>query len=243
MYDFQFAFRPKDAIVHAYSMAIFSPGTWGCVLGIFFAANFGLLSSAQGQISGCAGTVDPSFNATGISPYSPIAMDGDKVIAANYRGVIRFNEGGSIDPSFLVSVTGPFGTEPVSTIIKSSQGRWLIGGPFSEVNFEQRARVARLLSTGDLDPNFVPRGGIFELTLQVSAITEQSDGKVIVGARAFTTNGWEGFVVRLNSDGSTDPGFNIGRADNWITSIALESDGGILVGGIFANFDGKSRNQ
>jgi len=69
--------------------------------------------------------------------------------------------------------------------------------------------------------------------------TTQRDGKVIVGG-AFTTvqpNGASdkidrNYVARFNTDGSLDLNFNP-NANDQITAIALQSDGKVLIGGLF----------
>ncbi len=51
-------------------------------------------------------------------------------------------------------------------------------------------------------------------------------------------------IARLNSDGSLDTGFDPGTgADNWVQSVAVQSDGKILIGGGFTSYNGTSRNR
>jgi hypothetical protein len=48
-------------------------------------------------------------------------------------------------------------------------------------------------------------------------------------------------LIRLNSDGSKDTSFNIGTGfDNTVSSIAIQTDGKILVGGNFTTYQGVS---
>ncbi|MEI6052978.1 MAG: delta-60 repeat domain-containing protein, partial [Opitutaceae bacterium] len=69
--------------------------------------------------------------------------------------------------------------------------------------------------------------------------TTQRDGKVIVGG-AFTTvqpNGVSdkvdrNYLARFNPDGSLDQNFNP-NANDQINAIALQSDGKVLIGGLF----------
>ena len=53
------------------------------------------------------------------------------------------------------------------------------------------------------------------------------------------TGATENRFIRLNSDGSKDTSFDIGTGfDNAINSIAIQSDGKILVGGQFTTYQG-----
>src|SRR5690606_3293323 len=51
-------------------------------------------------------------------------------------------------------------------------------------------------------------------------------------------------IARLNTDGSLDTSFTIGSGFNGhVFSIALQSDGKILVGGRFTEYNGQSQNR
>ena len=71
----------------------------------------------------------------------------------------------------------------------------------------------------------------------VYASAIQSDGKVLIGG-AFTgvTGIGRNYVARLNSDGTLDAAFNANItlvAANAVRTIVVQSDGKILIGGIF----------
>ena len=79
---------------------------------------------------------------------------------------------------------------------------------------------------------------------QVKAIAIQSDGKILVGGQ-FTTYQGTGAnrIVRLNADGSIDGTFVYGSGFNSsVNSIAIQSDGKILVGGNFTSYNGTGAN-
>jgi uncharacterized delta-60 repeat protein len=70
------------------------------------------------------------------------------------------------------------------------------------------------------------------LGTDVKDIQVQSDGKILIGGKAYLT--------RLNPDGTEDTIFagNLGlNFDNRVNSVRVQSDGKILVGGEFLNFD------
>ena len=78
----------------------------------------------------------------------------------------------------------------------------------------------------------------------VTAMVLQPNGQVIV-AGFFKTNSASGNrVVRLNADGTVDGSFNIGSgADADIYAAARQSDGRILLAGIFNSFNGIPRGR
>jgi hypothetical protein len=68
----------------------------------------------------------------------------------------------------------------------------------------------------------------------------QADGKALIGGNFTTVNGANrNRVARLNANGSLDSGFNPGTgADGLVRSIALQSDGNVLIGGDFLTVNG-----
>jgi uncharacterized delta-60 repeat protein len=82
----------------------------------------------------------------------------------------------------------------------------------------------------------------------VNSIAVQSDGKVLIGGLFTSYNGTSrGYVARLNTDGSLDTGFlATGAGAGGLTypdvnSIAVQSDGKVLIGGLFTSYNGTSR--
>src|SRR6185295_14257980 len=100
------------------------------------------------------------------------------------------------------------------------------------------SRIGRLNSDGSVDPTFNPGANN-----TISTLALQPDGKIIVGGD-FTSIGGGGTgstarnrIARLNPDGSLDPAFDPG-ANGHISSIALQTDGRILIGGTFTTLGG-----
>src|SRR5690606_17682128 len=89
-----------------------------------------------------------------------------------------------------------------------------------------------------------PRGNTFATAIQ-------EDGKIIIGGQFThindtTSNG----IARLNSNGtldlSFDPGTGIHDYDpnkKWISSISIQPDNNIIIGGAFTSYDGVGRNR
>jgi len=108
---------------------------------------------------------------------------------------------------------------------------------------------------GSMDPSFDPGSGPMlsdGSPGSLEALLIQDDGKILVSGRFGSFNGTAaGSLVRLNSDGSVDPEFNAGSGATFgdaipnepglILSLASQTDGRLLVGGRFWNFNGFSR--
>ena len=92
-----------------------------------------------------------------------------------------------------------------------------------------------------LDTSFVIGTGFND---DVRTIITQVDGKILVGGKFTNYNGvQQNYISRLNTDGSLDTSFNIGTGFSYIIStIVLQSDGKILVGGTFTSYNGINRN-
>jgi uncharacterized delta-60 repeat protein len=89
---------------------------------------------------------------------------------------------------------------------------------------------------------WAPSSGVVEAgaDLVVYITKTQSDGRILVGG-GFTSfnNIIVNCLIRLNSDGSLDDSFNTGTGfSHSVSSIAIQSDGKILVGGSFTTFNG-----
>ncbi|HBG70582.1 MAG: hypothetical protein A2W93_02330 [Bacteroidetes bacterium GWF2_43_63] len=101
---------------------------------------------------------------------------------------------------------------------------------------------ARYNYNGDLDNTFANSGilsfGVADVSNYASDVVIQPDGKIVAAGRTFNGSSCNIAVVRLNSDGSPDVSFasngilllDLG-ASEVIESVALQSDGKILVGG------------
>lgn len=155
--------------------------------------------------------------------------------------ITRLNADGALDATFDIG-TG-FNDEEVSTIVLQSDGKILVGGyAFTLYNGQTSNRIVRLDTDGTLDTSFNIGTGFNNA---VNTISLQSNGKILVGGDFTSYNGQtRNRIVRLNTDGSLDNSFNIGAGlDNWVTTIALQPNGKILVGGNFTEYDGITQNR
>jgi|GEM_PF-1235555 len=135
----------------------------------------------------------------------------------------------------------PFFNTTVNTIVPLENGNVLIGGSIGAGigDFESIRHIARLNADGSVDSSFVTGTGF---NGEVHVIVRQSDGSLLVSGDFTEYNGTScPRFVRISENGAIDSSFvtNIGTGANIdILSIALENDGGILVGGEFDSFNG-----
>jgi uncharacterized delta-60 repeat protein len=159
------------------------------------------------------------------------------------RRVARLNTNGSLDNTFN---TGSGFNNNVYSLAIQSDGKIIVGGEFLSFNGISRKCIARLNNDGSLDTTFNPGSGFFNGFdfCGVYSTCIQSDGKIIVGGVFSSFNGvGRNNILRLNSDGSLDNTFNPGSGfDAGVSSIAIQSDGKLIVGGDFSFFNGISRN-
>ena len=165
----------------------------------------------------------------------------------NYNGtdakeIIRLNSDATIDSSF---VYGDGFNSDVYTIAVQSDGKILVGGKFRSYNGSEVGHIVRLNSDGSIDETFT---GTFNS--DVLSIVMQPDGKILAGGNFTGATGdvTAHRIVRLNSDGSVDSSFVIGEGFNsekeggFVSSLALQSDGKVVVGGVFTSYNGNPAN-
>jgi len=157
-----------------------------------------------------------------------------------YNGVVRnyfarLNTDGTLDDTFLGSSLGPNGD--VNAILIQPDDKIILAGSFSTFNGVLTKRIIRLNVDGSVDPTFNTGSGFNDF---VTNVIIQPDGKLIAIGNFTYYNGTSvNRIVRLNSDGSIDPSFNIGSGfNNQPGAIALQPDEKILVGGNFTSYDG-----
>ena len=197
------------------------------------------------------GAIDLTFN-TGTGANSnvwttAIQSDGKIIIGGDftsYNGttrnrIARLNADGTLDATFN---PGTGANSRIQTTAIQSDGKIIIGGYFTSYNETPVGRIARLNADGTLDPTFNSGTGANQI---VYTIVIQSDGKIIIGGIFTYYNGTSRYyIARLNSDGTLDATFNPGTGTNAsVRSIAIQSDGKIIIGGVFTSYNGISRSK
>jgi uncharacterized delta-60 repeat protein len=200
------------------------------------------------------GTLDSSFDpGTGVAPVVPfplvshvtVEVDGGVLIAGDFfsvngtgrDGFARLKPDGSLDSSFNPAVHG----SGINAIAPQTNGCLIIGGDFDSVNGTNCNFIARLNADGTLDTNFNLNLG---LGRGVASIAFQSDGKILIGAdmvESYYGTNYNG-VGRLDENGNWDTSFDPGSGPNdQVTSIAVQPDGKVVIGGWFTLVNGTSR--
>jgi uncharacterized delta-60 repeat protein len=160
--------------------------------------------------------------------------------------IVRLNTNGTRDTTFTTNTgTGTNGT--VNSIKIQSDGKIVLGGDFTTFNTVTVNRIVRLNSDGTRDTAFTTNTGTGPAPNSVNAIAIQSDGKIILGGAFTTFNGVTvNRIVRLNTNGTRDTTFttNTGTgAPNSVSAIAIQSDGKIVLGGLFLTFNEVTVNR
>ncbi len=173
-----------------------------------------------------------------------VQPDGKLLVAGNFikyngasiKRLVRLNSDGSVDVSFN---TGTSFNYMVYSIALQPDGKIMVAGSFTTYKGLAVKKVIRLQSNGDLDTSF-NIGTNPDATPNLLAL--QADGKVVVGGDFTTFNGISSNkLIRLNADGSVDTSFSVGTGFvGTIYTMALQSDGKILVGGSLSKYKGQT---
>jgi uncharacterized delta-60 repeat protein len=218
----------------------------------------GTFTSIGGQARNRIARLDPatgladSFDPNANSPVGAIAVQADGKILA---GGIFTSIGGQarnriarLDPTTGLADSFDPGADgnPLSIVVQAD-GKILVGGFFTGIGGQPRNYIARLdPATGladSFDPN--PNGSV------VCSIALQPDGKVLVGG-AFTTvapNGGANVtrhrVARFEIDGRVDQTLDLNFLEGlyYVSAIAVQPDGKILIGGGFISVLGVTRHH
>jgi uncharacterized delta-60 repeat protein len=143
--------------------------------------------------------------------------------------VVRLNADGSLDTSFVFQGAGS--SDSVDSIAVLSNGKIIVGG------FMALGHVARLHPDGSRDTGFAPPA----LNQSVKEIALQPDGRVLVVGN-FSSVALRDRVIRLNEDGSLDAGFAaLLSPSGTVTTVAVQSNGGVVMGGAFTDVSGLPR--
>ena len=183
-----------------------------------------------------------------VLPEGKILVAGSAYDGGSDFGLARFNSDGSIDSSFGsfgTVITNLGGADDCSSVIVQPDGKILLAGDGGQGNRQASSfMVVRYKSDGRKDLSF-GKGGVSEIRFsdgfdQAYAMALQPDGKIVLAGSSDSNNEKTPFAVaRINSDGSLDETFGDGGkftlnffgTDNEVRSVALQSDGKILLAG------------
>jgi uncharacterized delta-60 repeat protein len=132
----------------------------------------------------------------------------------------------------------------VSKSALQNDGKILIGGYFTKYNNVDRKTIARLNTDGTIDTSF--NTGFMSNSIGIlRALLLQPDGKIIAGGIQYDYNpGVLKNVFRLNANGTVDGTFNTGSGPlNSVNSLAIQTDGKIIIGGLVSQYNGVNINR
>ncbi len=214
------------------------------------------------------GDLDTSFDGDGIVITDPgnggraraiavqtdgrIVVIGDSYGAVNDFTVARYNSNGSLDTSFgggdgiTVTDLGGGGHDYAQSVAIQDDGNILLGGGTLAANYN--FALARYSSLGVLDSGFGGGTGYVLNDLgnfdMGTSVLVQSDGQILLAGYSNGAGNYDFALVRYNSNGSLDTGFDgdtglgngiiitaIGSGDEKGVGSALQNDGKILVAG------------
>ncbi|GAA4380313.1 T9SS type A sorting domain-containing protein [Hymenobacter koreensis] len=154
-------------------------------------------------------------------------------------GVVARAQGPALDPTFqppvvtTVNNTGQFSAGIINDVVRQPDGKYIVGGQFTHINGIGVANLARLLPNGTLDATFLGSADA-----EVMTLVQQPDGKILVGGLFGRLSGGSRlYVGRLLPDGNLDAAFgpfaSPASTGYHVSHIALQPDGGVLIGGEF----------
>ena len=215
------------------------------------------------------GTLDTSFSTPGVPVtlgyiedgyQATVLSDGKIVMVGNLTrssfsggyydfALFRYNSDGTLDASFNTSgkVTTDLGADDRAfSLALQPDGKILAAG--SSWGSKPFFALARYNVNGSLDTTFNASGKVITDYGTGRSVAIQSDGKILVAGYSYP---WGQFsLVRYNSNGSLDTSFGtggettteVGTSSENLPSIAIRSDGIILVAGTSYNA-GTSNND
>ncbi len=227
---------------------------------IWFSLFFFAVASAFAQPGsfdnafGGNGIVITDFGSSYSAAASSIAMQSDgKIVVAGYReysstsafAVARYNEDGTLDANFGtngIAIT-PIGTtlDYAHAVAIQTDGKIVVAGESAAGTGYSTFAIVRYMPDGTLDNSFDGDGKVATAVIAadnvINALAIQPDGKIVVAGYSVPT-GTNVALARYNSNGSLDSNFGSGgtvtaslTGNDRANSIAIQSDGKIVVGG------------
>lgn len=163
-----------------------------------------------------------------------IGIDG-KVVVGGDTYTYRILANGSQDQSLN---NGSGFNDSVYSIIQQADGKYIVGGNFTKYQNETHNGLIRFNANGTIDTTFNFGSGFVYGDIYTSLLLP--DGKLIIGGNfSYNYNGnYLKNLLKLNTDGSIDNTFTVTPINGQVKTLALQSDGKVLIGGNFTEFNG-----
>ncbi len=194
------------------------------------------------------GSVDTTFNRSGVgangSVHAIVVLGDGKILIGgsftSYNGVAcnriaRLNANGSLDTTLAPTTGARDGY--ISSIVRLSTGKFLVGGNFTNFDGLATAGLVRMHPTGSVDDSFNRGGCGFNDTVRVIKLLR--DGNVLVGGDFTLINGYRRErIAKMSAEGAliftqflTAPG-----ANGSVRALHELPDGRVLIGGDFTRY-------
>jgi uncharacterized delta-60 repeat protein len=180
-----------------------------------------------------SGTLDTNFNPSANNTVYCLAIQADgKILAGGLfyllngqsrNAIGRLDADGGLDMAF-----NPIGYGEVDSLAIQADGKLLAG--------EGNSIIQRINENGTRDIRFIVQPSY------VLSLIRLVDGRILFAGPTIASG--PGYVGRLNADGTWDSAFTTGtEANGRVNCMVMQSDGKILVGGLFTTFGGQSRTN
>jgi uncharacterized delta-60 repeat protein len=198
------------------------------------------------------GTVDSSFNAGIITGSSidaiAVQSDGNILIGGSFFSFVNYSLTRDNIARLLTNGTpdlnyGSTASTTVQSVYLQNDGKSMWGGNFTSLGNGYHGYVGRLNADGTADGAFNSNPGASGTVY--ADIEDTNDNVYIGGGFSRYANTSHVGVARLFSDGTVDTNFN--NSTNLYTPqvrcLAIQSDGKVLAGGSFTQFNGALRTN
>jgi len=172
---------------------------------------------------------------------------------SSYDQLVRLHQDGTLDYAFnstnAIDSVGRF--FQINALSVQSDGKVLVAGWRHLIETFGIQYCLRLNSDGSRDTNFIGTNWMSAAKQQIFGITPDRNGKVLMFGEYLLNYGGPSFIVRFNTNGTRDTSFNVSfdgtlgtlnsSYGTRVSSIGLQDDGRIVVGGSFTNVQGVAR--
>lgn len=177
-----------------------------------------------------------------------IVVVGHTQISRYHFALVRYNNDGSLDNTFgsggkVITDFGGYGYggDMGRSVAIQGDGKIIVAGYSFNSDYCYFA-LARYNNNGILDNAFDFDGKVTTANGMGNSLVLQSDGKIIVAGESVVLGDWG--LIRYNTDGSLDNSFDsdgevntdFGSTNEYAWSVAIQSDGKILLAGVTGNY-------
>ena len=203
-----------------------------------------------------SGNLDTTFSGDGLlttpigagidQAYSVAIQDDGKLLVAGYSfngtdndfAIVRYNSNGTLDTSFgggdgIVTTAVGAGNDAGYSVTVQADGKILVAG-LSLIGGNNDFTLVRYNSNGTLDTSFGGGDGIATTAVGAGndggySVMVQADGKIVVAGTSNNGSNDDFAVVRYNSDGTLDTGFDSILANTLNGAPTFTEDGVAVV--------------